>query len=520
MSRDQRVRYPPVALALLSALFLPLLSFVVLLSNFVTLLDFRRPSDRGHRTNSTRRKLQEPHRKIIITAAERPAALCLARIFAAHGIPVTGVVYGPRNSLSPARWSRAYSKVRYANQQKLAEAILSEMNHDTAEILWIPCESSIDLEAIKRLPSILPLDQAKRLWVLQPHKDLSKQLNKPECFAHLVNDSNSNIRAPHIYEATTRTEVHRILGSAAPGTRFMLRPAIPGKKSVHFVPNDSDVSLTARPNMSRARTFGEVVPAMGTVERVNSADFKKIFALPHQDLNETHDAISTLNISSSRPWTMHEILEGDKHLAHALVVNGIVRTFVVTVPSNSKGSKAWLLPPGTALHKALLSSMQYLAQSLGATTHLTVAFLVNERMTPKGPLQEIYAINCSTSPDQALALLSNDPQAIASICDAYMSIFAHDTNGTPNGHVEPRPILATPERGNGRGARGLYSLPASFRALLLAPIVQFLGLRGSATEVAEGLAMLVEKMVFWKEETFTWADPGPWVANLAMSTRE
>ncbi|KAH7030067.1 hypothetical protein B0J12DRAFT_768668 [Macrophomina phaseolina] len=143
----------------------------------------------------------------------------------------------------------------------------------------------------------------------------------------------------------------------------------------------------------------EVVGAGVVVVRRRGRSGRKV-ELPVKSLDETYEAVSRLDISPERPWTMREAVDGEQYTAHAVVVRGALRAFAVSRTDADGAAGRRFLALRTPLHTSVLSFTEAFVAALPEHTSFPLAFdfIVHSKPTATGTTSRIYPSRCSWVP--------------------------------------------------------------------------------------------------------------------------
>ena len=540
-------QYRLLFVVLIFSLF-PLTTTTVILSSLYSNL----PRLRGQRKrvsyhNST------PRKRILITGANTPTALTLARLLHVEGHTVLAADHEPIALLSPARVSKAVTKFyrlsepasvarNTAKQEGSRITRIGTIVHSSQDVskdssvvelysgdidailkhcggvdLWIPCDdASISPEVLAEARNVV---MSYRGSAIYPEEDVTKLSTDPVAFADFVAGLRTSIKPPETRIMQSRTEIHHILGDSQKERQYLLEK----RKEPE---DDTLKDMNGAIKMNRDSVMSMSVDSIFPIERRGTT---ASMVLPRPTMNETYHSIADMRISKRDPWIMKEVVEGEKVMAHALVVDNKVRAFTVTLtPTSLKdtslGGKANSTPsteyttmsPSSALHSTLLSFTQGFASSLpnDTTTHLSLTFALCETPCPAGTCRVIRPLSCFMLPHSSISLLALSQEHSSRLAKAYLVAVKNPEsidNMTAN---DLRPEAAKDEgfilRAAGTTHVGIYSLPQDTVDFLLLPLLRLPLLRSSLLEVVERSTKFAERLLLWKEETFDWQDPWPW----------
>ncbi|OCL12011.1 hypothetical protein AOQ84DRAFT_373463 [Glonium stellatum] len=539
-------QYRLVFVILICSLF-PLTTAAVILSSLYSQL----PTLPGQRKNLPYRN-STPRKRILITGANTPTALTLARLLHAEGHTVIAADHEPIALLSPARVSKAVKKFyRLSEPASVARNIAKQdgsritrigtIVHSSQDVskdssmvelysgdldailrncggvdLWIPCDD------VSIPPGVLA--EARNVvmsyggFAVYPEDDVTKLSTDPVAFADFVAGLQTSIKAPETRIMRSRTEIHHFLGDSQKKRQYLLEKR-------EDPDEDTFKDMNGAIKMHRDSVMSMSVDSIFPPDRRGTTDS---MVLPRPTMNETYHSIADMRISKRDPWVIKEVVEGEKVMAHALVVDNKIRAFTVTsaptsLEDGSLEKKANSTPsaeyatmnPNSALHSTLLSFTESFASSLpnDTTTHLNLTFALAETPCPTGTSRVIRPLSCFMLPHSSVSLLALSQEQSRKLANAYLvavrnpdSIDNMTANGVPPETAEDEVIVRAAET----KYAGTYSLPRDTLDFVLLPILRLPLLRSSLLEVVERSAKFAEHLFRWKEETFDWQDPWPW----------
>ncbi|KAF2499026.1 hypothetical protein BU16DRAFT_523628 [Lophium mytilinum] len=500
-----------------------------------------------------------PRKTILITGANTPLALALARILHAEGHRVLAADHESFPLASPARASKAVTKFYRLGQSATATShhvqkgnrgaritSIGSISHNAAAAAKSASEAQLysrDIEAIVHhagsVDLWIPCDQTKPPAVLAAAREViikagGGAIYPDSRFAQLGGDEaayeeyigalETPIKMPERRVVRTRGEIHRILHRSPKGTQYLL------EKPQRTV--DTDKTAITNGNGTK-RDSGLALSFSSSSATSSDEKMTESYAsllLPQPTINQTYSALASRHISADEPWVLHEIIvdSGTEVSTHCLIVDSSVKTFIATSSTSSKtpapspssatnilsGSGA-IVSSSSALHSTLLAFTASFAASMPASTstHLSLSFHLHETPTPTGTATIVIPRSCTTTPHPSLALLlgpstnsSQTKQIAAAYCSAASPVAVPLTNGTSGQHTAPVTL-----KHNAKVTHfGLYSLPRLVFDLLLLPLLNLLLLRASLAEVVASAATFGQCIVFGKEERWAWADAGAW----------
>lgn len=239
--------------------------------------------------------------------------------------------------------------------------------------------------------------------------------------------------------------------------------------------------------------------------------------LPLATSAETKAHVQRLPISRAQPWILQQFISGNKeYCTHALVVDGVVKVFAAC-PSSELLMHYTALPSSSTLSQDMLVFTKIVAQNEkqakeSFTGHLSFDFMAE---TEKDGETKLYAIECNPRAHTAVALFGTPGLQMRAMVDAYISAIDPDQSLTrqPTSFSDMR-------KGNG-GAQivmpppnttSRYWLGHDIFALVLLPLWALLTSTTTAGSVLESLQEARIHLGAWKEGTFEFWDPWPFVA--------
>ncbi|KAF2804158.1 uncharacterized protein BDZ99DRAFT_525750 [Mytilinidion resinicola] len=500
-----------------------------------------------------------PRKTILITGANTPLALTLARLLHAEGHKVLAADQESFPLVSPARASKAVTKfyklgqsatttshhVQKGNRgakitrfgsishnfasaaksaseaQLYARDIEAIVHHAGSVDLWIPCDQTTPQVVLAAAREVIIKSGGGAVYADSRFAQLG---GDEAAFGECIGALDTPIKAPERRVVKTRGEIHRILHRSPKGRQYLLEKLQPA----------ADTEKTAITNGNGTKRDSGLALSLDSSPTISSdGDMTEIFAsllLPQPTINQTYSALASRHISADEPWVLHEIMDdsGTEASTHCLIVDSSVKTFIATSSTSSKtstpsqsattnvlsGSGA-IVSSSSALHSTLLAFTASFAASMPASTstHLSLLFHLHETPTPTGTATIVIPRSCTTAPHPSLALLlgpSSNTSQIKQIAAAYSSAASPSvpplTNGTSSQNTAPVTLNQTAKLGH----FGLYSLPRLILDLLVLPLLNLLLLRASLVDVIASAATFGLCIVFGKEERWAWADAGAW----------
>ena len=439
-----------VALILVSLFFLPLDTFVLLVSYALGFF----------KKLGVRRAPIFPPKTVLVTGVGMSKGLALARMFYQAGHRVIGADFEPYGVPVCGRFSRALS--RYYALPKPGERdgsaiyikeLLRVVRNENVN-LWVSCSGVAS--AVEDGEAMQAIERISDCKAIQFDVKTTATLHEKHSF--IQHTKSLGLPAPETYNVTSRDAVHKVLHKPAAKKYIM--------KSV-------GVDDASRGNMT---------------------------LLPRRTLSQTYNHVSEIPISRQKPWVLQQYIQGKEYCTHALVVKGEVKAFVAC-PSLELLMQYEVLPSESALSRAMLKfTQEFVARSGdGMTGHLSFDFLVEETITEHGLQSTLYPIECNPRAHTAVLLFNSQSTELA---ESYISLLDYNATNGISGHQER---LVTPKR-----PAKYYWVGHDLVTLVLYPLLQFLIGRMSRSDFLRGCYTFAEHLLFWKDGTFELWDPLPW----------
>ncbi|KAH8731318.1 hypothetical protein GQ44DRAFT_804969 [Phaeosphaeriaceae sp. PMI808] len=223
-----------------------------------------------------------------------------------------------------------------------------------------------------------------------------------------------------------------------------------------------------------------ILKPIGVDDRARNA---MMTLLPFSTPAQTKDYVHSLNISKENPFQLQQFIRGREYCTHALVIRGHVRAFTCC-PSSE-----------LLMHYESLPANSFLNGGKTFTGHLSVDFLVEHSGQGEKDVV-LYPIECNPRAHTAVVLFDDTPE----MAEAYTSVFrdGETLNQTMSTPLYPRaPTLS------------YYWAGHDLFTFLVLPVLDAVYGRGTWQDVKSGLMVLLRHLIYWKDGTFTLADPGP-----------
>lgn len=418
--------------------------------------------------------------------------LILARAFHLAGHDVIGADYEVWSVPVPGRVSRSLKKFyilpkpseRGGSARHLAELvrIVEEEKVD----LWVSC--SAQSCAVEDGQAKEVLEQRLGVVAIQFDVETTRILHEKNLFLPYTRDLGLPI--PETHTVTSRAEVHRLLGQGA-----------------------------AFPQKGRKKQYILKSVAIDDLTRMD------LHPLPRRTMSETYHQVAKTPISASNPWLLQQFIRGKEYCTHALVVRGVIKSFVAC-PSSDLVMHYESIPRESPLSKSmLLFTKEFVARaSLGGgamTGHLSFDFLVDEIPTEKGVEMVLQPIECNPRTHTAITVAFQGREL--EMVDAYLSALeqAHlpNTNGSPNppSSSSSSPLNSDPSDSDRILSSILtpahvsrsYWIGHDIFTLILFPLLHIFSAKFSVSTYLGGYVTLLTRILTWKEGSFAIWDPLP-----------
>ena len=449
-----------VALASLNLLLLPL-GIYVLVSSFV--LQLLVPRIRNRQDIRGRGAAFRP-KTILLTGVSTPSGLALARLFYRAGHIVIAADHQPHGVPVHGRFSKAIKRFYPLPSPCLESAhihymrdVLNIIGKERAH-LWISCVDFVSPEKESEVNEMIEKVTDCRGFRLD-NKTTSLLCNETAFLDHV---KSLDLPTPRVCHVTSRDAVHKLLGHAERSERFYIT---------------EKAKATSLP-LGRS----------------------KLDLLPRRSISQTYQHVSQLPISDKQPFVLQQHVEGARYEAQALIIRGVVEAFVAS-PVSILSAHLEPLSKTSVLCRSMLRFTQELVSRgrFDGTGHLSITFLVEERVSEKGSEQSLLPIKCSPSTGNIGVLLQNEGGAIVEI---YLRACGTDKL---SGFADSQVVVV------GTDARHKYYwIGHDLVALVIYPLLLMLKREMSIGQYFSDCWTFIHHLLFWKEAMYEVWDPLPW----------
>lgn len=474
-------------LILLSLFFLPLSTFILVATYIL------QPLFSTHTTARRARIRSSPSfrpRKILVTGVSMAKGLILARAFHLAGHDVIGADYEVWSVPVPGRVSRSLKKFytlpkpseKEGSTRYLAELV--RIAEEERVELWVSC--SAQSCAVEDAEAKEVLEQRLGVVAIQFDVETTRILHEKNLFLPYTRDLGLPI--PETHTVTSRAEVHRLLGQGA-----------------------------AFPQKGRKKQYILKSVAIDDLTRMD------LHPLPRRTMSETYHQVAKTPISASNPWLLQQFIRGKEYCTHALVVRGVIKSFVACPSSDLVMHYESIARQSPLSISMLLFTKEFVARaSLGGgkmTGHLSFDFLVDEVPTEKGVEMVLQPIECNPRTHTAITVAFQGRKL--EMVDAYLSALEQthlpSTNGSPNSLSSSSPLNSNPSDSDRMLSSILtpthvsrsYWIGHDIFTLILIPLLHIFSPEFSLSAYLGGYITLLTHILTWKEGAFEFWDPLP-----------
>ncbi|KAH7391928.1 hypothetical protein BKA66DRAFT_31766 [Pyrenochaeta sp. MPI-SDFR-AT-0127] len=480
-----------ILLLFLSLVTAPISATAVLVSLAVSKLHHDRnrtfsKEDKKHRAAIQQRKT------ILVTGVSMTKGLTIARNLSQH--TPHRIIGADISELSPGRWSSANNKYYRLDTPNgddadpYIDSILSVILKEKVD-LWISCSSvvaAVEDGQVVRLAEKQAKEQGKRFEAVQFREDVVEKFHEKDKFIDYIHSLGLTI--PESYRCTSPNEALDIL-----------------MRELH-----SNSPRSSRRAKTTSRPMGKkfIMKPIGVDDKARN---NMTTLLPFSTVEATTKYIRSLKITKSNPFQLQQFINGKEYCTHALVIRGKVKAFT-SCPSLELLMHYEPLPPASSLSQEMLKFTERVCEEGGESFsgHLSFDFFVENEDT--GKKVTLYPIESNPRAHTAVILFEQTPE----MADAYLSIFC-DPTAEPSRKFPPvfprAPTLS------------YYWLGHDLIIFAILPVLDLLFGYGSWRRVVNGLRVVWQHLIYWKEGTLTFEDPWPffvlyhvyWPSRFAMS---
>lgn len=419
---------------------------------------------------------------VLITGASTPYGLNVAQAFYKGGHRVVSAGLHTNAFLAIAKRSRAISK-HYdiprlsADQDEsyVARCLLIVAKQERAD-LWIDCADDISLDILTSAQR--QIQRETECICIAPDHDKVQLLGTREALLDFLRTR--SLPAPEVYSVRSRGDIHNVLNRSQGKKQFMLKSS---EKTKEFDPR-----------------------AM----------------LPRRTLSQTYQEVSLLKITPGSQLLLEEYIDASTtYVCSSIVVSGVVKLFATSQRSGDLNAN---FNDKSALWKALRAYTDAIAYELGTdfNNHLTLTFLLNEKVTSAGVQQQILPIEGKVRFESNF-LFPRHAIPANNLLLAYMAALQHNTNGSSTLTTKKLQGIERYSTSDTFAdlARQRYFLLESIEELALCPLWQLLSRKASLAEAAASILTLVQRILFWDEAYYDFYDPLPafWQSTILQAWR-
>ncbi|KAI1337547.1 carbamoylphosphate synthase large subunit [Xylariaceae sp. FL0016] len=425
-------------------------------------------------------------RRILVTGVGMSKGLALARSFHLCGHRVIGADFEASSIPCSGRFSSSlYAFRRLPRPTSKADGdayikCLVEIIKTEGIELWVSCSGVAS--AVEDAQAKEAIEQATRCRCIQFDVATTSMLHEKDSFMRACKERRLPI--PETYDVKCKDDAIQGLSTSMvnnPERKFILKPV-----------------------------------GMDDANRGNMT------LLPLTSEAKTKEYLFWRHIQPSEPWILQQFIAGgEEYCTHALVVCGEVKCFVAC-PSSELLMHYKVLPPDSALSKAMLDfTVKFIQRSPSPesmTGHLSFDFMVDVgSAVPGGRIQRsIYAIECNPRAHTAVVLFAQPGEVMEKMVRAYLT--AIDDPENPylaslhrNGYIKEEPeelVTPTPDT-LPRYWLGHDLVSLAIRPLLLELFGMF---KGPTVDTSKEVGNFFSHFMAWKEGTFEMWDPLPALA--------
>ncbi|KAF1920079.1 hypothetical protein BDU57DRAFT_2696 [Ampelomyces quisqualis] len=451
-----------VLLLLLSFVTVPVSAAIVLFSLAIS-------TTNGH-SKSKQQDVSTEQKKILVTGVSMTKGLTIARNLSQY--TNHRIIGADISSVSPGRFSKSLAKYYRLDTphgddaEPYIDSILSVIQSENID-LWISCSSvvaAVEDGQVVRLAKAAARKQGRVFEAIQFNEDVVEKFHEKDKFIDYL--ASLDLTIPESHRCTSPDEALAVL----------LRAFDKNNK------NKSDTKFILKP--------------IGVDDRARNA---MMTLLPFPTAAETSTYVRTLHISPANPFQLQQFIRGREYCTHALVIRGHIKAFT-SCPSSELLMHYEPLAASSSLSQEMLKFSEKVALDAGDafTGHLSFDFLVENELLPDAGLVVLYPIECNPRAHTAVVLFDDTPD----LAGAYLSVFDEAISD----YRDAAPVYPKAP------TKSYYWLGHDLVSLGILPVLDAFSGRGGWQDVREGMGALARHLMYWKDGTFTLADPVPFFA--------
>lgn len=428
---------------------------------------------------------RKPHRlskTVLITGAATAHGLNVAQAFYRDGHRVVSAGIHVNTILNIAKRSRAISKhydiPNLSTDQDasyVARCLYIVAKQERAD-LWIDCSQDIELDIITSAQR--QIQEGTTCVCIASDDSSIRVLKNREALLDFLR--NRQLPTPEVHSVRSRGEIHNVLNRNQGKKQFLLKS----------------------PEQARA--------------------FNPRTMLPRRTISQTYQEVSLLKITPGSQFLLEEYIDASKtYQCLAVVVRGEVKLFSARQQTGDLSSS---FNNRSALWRALRVYTDAIARELGPTftSHLTLTFLLNEKVTNAGVEQKVLPMEGNLRLDP-LFVFPRPAKPANDLVFAYMSALQHNMNGTTTSTTNRSEKAEMPSTSDTtrEGTRQRYFLLKDIEELALHPSMQLLSRKTSLAQLAGSILTLNQRLLFWDEAYYDFYDPLPafWKYSVILAWR-
>lgn len=446
-------RLRDASLIVTSLICLPLSTLILLLSHVYSIILQSKANVARQRMRSSP-KFQP--RTVLVTGVGMTKGLCLARMFYEAGHDVIGADFSDfacgKHSLALKSYHRLQKPSASTGSTLYIQGLVNIIVENDVE-LWVSCSgvaSAVEDGQAKEI-----IEARTECKAVQFNVKDTQMLHEKHTF--IEHTASIGLTVPETHTITSQAQAEKILQNSTPGRKFIMKP-------------------------------------VGMIDAARS----DMTLLPMSSMQATENYLSQREMSAKSQWILQQYILGPEYCTHALVIRGIVKAFV-SCPSADVLMHYEALPAESALNTKMLKFTKAYAKSEGKdfTGHLSFDFMVEKGALKDTETAVLYPIECNPRAHTAVTLFNND--ALTTV-DAYVSLLK---TGDKKMSEETEPVMP-------RTLQKYYWIGHDLFELALLPIISFLLLRSTFSQLLASFRTFLTHLLFWKDGTYEIWDPLPW----------